>query len=55
MAMAVMNAQYKFPRESPYSEGLKDLINLCLKVNPTERPDIDQLVENTEALLRTVR
>ncbi|KIO15754.1 hypothetical protein M407DRAFT_204289 [Tulasnella calospora MUT 4182] len=55
MAMAVMNAQYKIPRDSPYSEGLKDLINSCLKVNPVERPSIDQLVEETEALLRTVR
>lgn len=55
MAMAVMNAQYKIPATSPYSEGLKDLINSCLKVNPAERPNIDQLVENTEGLLRTVR
>ncbi|KAG8965371.1 hypothetical protein FRC00_004527 [Tulasnella sp. 408] len=55
MAMAVMNAQYKIPATSPYSEGLKDLINSCLKVNPAERPNIDQLVEKTDALLRTVR
>ncbi|KAG9038734.1 hypothetical protein FS837_001194 [Tulasnella sp. UAMH 9824] len=55
MAMAVMNAQYKIPATSPYSEGLKDLINSCLKVNPAERPNIDQVVEKTESLLRTVR
>jgi len=37
--MAVLNAQYKHPN-SAYSQGLKDLIDSMLKINPTERPDI---------------
>lgn len=40
--MAVLNAQYKHP-ESAYSQGLKNLIDAMLKVNPKERPDIHQV------------
>ena len=40
--MAVLNAQYKHPTSS-YSQGLKTLIDSMLKVNPQERPDIQQV------------
>ena len=40
--MAVLNAQYKHP-QSAYSQGLKDLIDSMLKVNPTDRPDINEV------------
>src|ERR1700761_2582217 len=40
--MAVLNAQYKHPTSS-YSQGLKTLIDSMLKVNPHERPDIQQV------------
>lgn len=42
IAMAVMNAQYKHPA-SQYSQGLKDLIDAMLKVDPQQRPDIHQV------------
>lgn len=42
IAMAVLNAQYKHP-QSPYSQGLKNLIDSMLKVNPAERPDINEV------------
>lgn len=42
IAMAVMNAQYKHPN-SQYSQGLKDLIDSMLKVDPQQRPDIHQV------------
>jgi len=42
IAMAVLNAQYKHP-QSVYSQGLKDLIDGMLKVNPAERPDINEV------------
>ncbi|GJE94777.1 Pkinase-domain-containing protein [Phanerochaete sordida] len=51
IAMAVMNAQYKHP-SSQYSQGLKDLIDAMLKVNPQERPDIHQVIEMTDKLLQ---
>ncbi|KAG6862521.1 hypothetical protein C0995_000069 [Termitomyces sp. Mi166 len=41
IAMAVLNAQYKHP-SSAYSQGLKDLIDSMLKLNPAERPDIHE-------------
>ena len=40
--MAVLNAQYKHP-DSAYSQGLKDLIDSMLKVNPDDRPNIHQV------------
>jgi hypothetical protein len=40
--MAVLNAQYKHPTSS-YSQGFKTLIDSMLKVNPQERPDIQQV------------
>ena len=40
--MAVLNAQYKHP-QSAYSEGLKELIDSMLKVNPAERPEINEV------------
>ncbi|KAH9960888.1 kinase-like domain-containing protein [Russula dissimulans] len=42
IAMAVLNAQYKHPSSS-YSQGLKALIDSMLKLNPQERPDIQQV------------
>lgn len=42
IAMAVLNAQYKHP-QSAYSQGLKDLIDCMLKVNPADRPDINEV------------
>ena len=40
--MAVLNAQYKHP-QSAYSQGLKDLVDSMLKVNPADRPDINEV------------
>ena len=40
--MAVLNAQYKQP-SSAYSQGLKDLIDAMLQVNPKDRPDIHKV------------
>jgi serine/threonine kinase 16 len=42
IAMAVLNAQYKHP-PSAYSQGLKDLIDSMLKVDPKDRPDIHEV------------
>lgn len=40
--MAVMGAQYKHP-PSAYTQGLRDLIDCTLKVNPKDRPDIHEV------------
>jgi len=42
IAMAVLNAQYKHP-SSQYSKSFRELIDMLLKVNPKERPDIHQV------------
>ena len=53
IAMAVMNAQYKHP-QSAYSQGFKNLIDATLKANPVDRPNIHQLIEMTERVLRSL-
>ncbi|KAL5526455.1 ENV7 [Sanghuangporus sanghuang] len=54
IAMAVMNAAYKHPRDSAYSQGLRDLIDFMLKPDPAQRPDIHQVIEKTDAVLRSL-
>ncbi|KAG2139198.1 protein kinase [Suillus bovinus] len=53
IAMAVLNAQYKHPN-SAYSQGLKDLIDSMLKVNPKDRPDIHQVIIMTDRVLQSL-
>jgi len=54
IAMAVLNAQYKHPATSAYSQGFKDLIDSTLKVDPQERPDIHRLIEMTDRVLQSL-
>ncbi|KAF8339761.1 other/NAK protein kinase [Cantharellus anzutake] len=51
IAMAVMSAAYKHPTNSPYSDGVKKLIDMCLVVDPKGRPDIHQLIGATDEAL----
>ncbi|KAG2100467.1 protein kinase [Suillus discolor] len=53
IAMAVLNAQYKHPN-SAYSQGLKDLIDSMLKVNPKDRPNIHQVITMTDRVLQSL-
>ncbi|OAX42189.1 protein kinase [Rhizopogon vinicolor AM-OR11-026] len=53
IAMAVLNAQYKHPN-SAYSQGLKDLIDSMLKVNPKDRPNIHQVIAMTDRVLQSL-
>jgi serine/threonine protein kinase len=43
IAMAVLNAQYKHPAGSAYSQGFKELVDSMLKVDPKDRPDIHKV------------
>ncbi|KAI0661605.1 Pkinase-domain-containing protein [Cubamyces menziesii] len=54
IAMAVMGAQYKHP-SSAYSQGLKNLIDSMLKVNPNDRPDIHEVIRMTDQVLQSLR
>jgi len=56
IAMAVMSGQYKHPPSAAgaYSQGLRDLIDACLVVDPAERPDIHTVIKLTENVLRTL-
>ncbi|KAI7859366.1 other/NAK protein kinase [Circinella umbellata] len=56
VALAVLNAQYKFPTEGEtanlYSTEFKELISWMLKADPKTRPDIHQVIEKTDELLK---
>ncbi|KAI0058681.1 Pkinase-domain-containing protein [Artomyces pyxidatus] len=52
IAMAVLNAQYKHPA-SNYSQSLKSLIDSMLKVNPRDRPDIQQVLDMVDRMLQS--
>ncbi|KAJ7928764.1 protein kinase [Mycena leptocephala] len=54
IAMAVLNAQYKHPANSAYSQGFKDLVDSMLKVDPKERPDIHKVLEMTDRVLQSL-
>jgi serine/threonine kinase 16 len=43
IAMAVLNAQYKHPANSAYSQGFKELVDSMLKVDPKDRPDVHKV------------
>ncbi|KAJ6520895.1 other/NAK protein kinase [Mycena vulgaris] len=54
IAMAVLNAQYKHPAGSAYSQGFKELVDSMLKVDPKERPDIHKVIEMTDRVLQSL-
>ncbi|KAJ2988907.1 hypothetical protein NUW54_g8961 [Trametes sanguinea] len=54
IAMAVMGAQYKH-QPSAYSQGLRNLIDSMLKVNPKDRPDIHEVIRMTEEVMQSLR
>ncbi|GAA6026474.1 hypothetical protein JCM8202_002621, partial [Rhodotorula sphaerocarpa] len=67
IAMAAMGAQYRFPDEpaagaggggggaGQYSERFKGLVRAMLKVDPGERPTIQQVIEMTEQALERLQ
>ena len=54
IALAVLNGSYKTPSsgEDPYSEKTREIIKRCIQVKPEDRPQIDEVIELTQAALR---
>jgi serine/threonine kinase 16 len=50
IAMAVLSGRYRHP--GGYSEKLTKLIDACLVVDVDKRPDIQQVIDLTEAAMR---
>lgn len=44
VALAVLNAQFKFPNDPEYSQEFKDLISWMLTADPSTRPDIHEVI-----------
>jgi serine/threonine kinase 16 len=50
--MAILSGQYRFPASPEYSQDLRDIVTRCLSVDPTQRPDIDEVLSAMDALHR---
>ncbi|KAF9157965.1 hypothetical protein DFQ26_008124 [Actinomortierella ambigua] len=54
IALAVLNGTVRFPtaaQQDRYSSEFRDLILWMLVVDPTQRPDIHQVIERVDSLL----
>jgi serine/threonine kinase 16 len=52
IAMAVQSGAYKQPNSTAYSQGMRELIDACLKVDARERPDIHKVRSSLVELVR---
>ncbi|KAL2041288.1 hypothetical protein N7G274_005670 [Stereocaulon virgatum] len=50
----VPNEEAEAPKPGDINDGVKDIVRRCLKVEPAERPDIDELIVTIEELLETL-
>lgn len=48
--MAILNAQFSFPAQPHYSDGLKHLISVLLREDPRNRPNIYQTIQELSRL-----
>jgi serine/threonine kinase 16 len=61
LSMCVLGGDWRFPDEGRgakpakdgegISEGVKEVVRKCLKVEPGERPDVDQLIDMVEGVI----
>ena len=61
LALAVCSGQFAFPQpgrlggrapgERDVSEAIKGVVRMCLKVEPAERPNIGELIEEVESVI----
>ena len=66
LSMSILGGDWRFPDENPsgkkkatagkaddnaISENIKDVVRQCLKVEPAERPDVDQLTAIVERVI----
>ncbi|CAM9186828.1 unnamed protein product [Ectocarpus fasciculatus] len=60
LKLAILNARYSVPAKNRnmsgfvYSEGYIELVHSMLRLNPAERPDMDDIVQQCKALLDTL-
>lgn len=63
LSLCVLGGDWRFPDEAPQrgkqkaaqeggvSEGVKDVVRRCLRVEPAERPDVDELIGLVEGVV----
>lgn len=65
LSICVLGGDWRFPDEGPQrgkakqteegvSEGVKEVVRKCLRLEPGERPDVDELIGIVEELLHTL-
>ena len=50
----VANGEAEAPKPGDINDGVKDIVRRCLRVEPAERPNIEELVSTIEELLETL-
>lgn len=66
LSLCVLGGDWRFPDEAPQrgkqkapqdggiSGGVKDVVRRCLRVEPSERPDVDELTELVEKVITSL-
>ncbi|KAF2403903.1 serine/threonine kinase 16 [Trichodelitschia bisporula] len=66
LSLCVLGGDWRFPDEAPQrgkqkvaqdstiSDGVKNIVRHCLKVEPSERPDVDELIQLVEEVIPTL-
>lgn len=66
LSLCVLGGDWRFPDEMPQrgkqkastddgiNDGVKDVVRRCLKVEPSERPDVDELITLVENVIATL-
>ncbi|KAF2836396.1 serine/threonine kinase 16 [Patellaria atrata CBS 101060] len=66
LSMCVLGGDWRFPDEGPQrgkqktpteggvSENVKEVVRKCLKVEPSERPDVDELIEIVKSVIASL-
>ncbi|XP_066255525.1 serine/threonine-protein kinase 16 [Euwallacea similis] len=52
--LAVISGNISFPEDSPFTQGLHDLVLYILQVNPSERPFIDDVIGKIDEYKRSL-
>lgn len=62
LSMCILGSDWRFPDEArgataaakergPWSEAVRDVVRTCLRVDPAERPDVDELIALVQGVL----
>ncbi|KAI9682869.1 MAG: hypothetical protein M1829_006303 [Trizodia sp. TS-e1964] len=51
LSLCVLGGDWRFPDEEGVSKGVREVVQRCLRVEPAERPDVDELITMVERVI----